>query len=52
MPMQTLPERPVEEDRNKGKAILLHITFGAHLPAGDMADRSGADGSFGIGLNI
>lgn len=47
---QTLPERPVEEARNKGKAILLHLTFGAHLPAGDMADRFGADGSFGIGL--
>lgn len=38
---------PDSEPRNKGKAILAHLTFGIHVPAGDMADRFGADGSFG-----
>jgi hypothetical protein len=47
---QMLPERPDDEERNKGKAILVHLTFGVHLPAGDMADRFGADGSFGLGV--
>ncbi len=41
---QKFREHPeVDEDRNKGKAILTHITFGIHLPAGDMADRFGRD---------
>ena len=41
---QKFREHPeVDEDRNKGKAILTHITFGVHLPAGDMADRFGRD---------
>jgi hypothetical protein len=45
---QTMPPRPDEgEARNKGKAILLHLTFGAHTPLGDMADRFGVDGNFG-----
>lgn len=39
-----------EEARNKGKAILLHLTFGAHLPVADMASRFGIDGNFGLGL--
>lgn len=47
---QVLPEHPDTEERNKGKAILLHLTFGVHLPVGDMADRFGPDGNFGIGL--
>lgn len=47
---QILPEHPDDEDRNQGKAILLHLAFGVHQPVADMADRFGADGDFGIGL--
>jgi hypothetical protein len=38
---------PNAEPRNKGSAILGHLTFGAHLPVGDMAERFGPDGNFG-----
>ena len=41
-------EHPIREAGNKDKAILLHLTFGMHLPAADMADRFGADGGFGL----
>lgn len=47
---QVMPEHPDDSERNKGNAILLHLTFGLHQPFGDMADRFGADGNFGIGL--
>ncbi|MBV6439922.1 MAG: hypothetical protein DYG98_14425 [Haliscomenobacteraceae bacterium CHB4] len=47
---QVMPEHPDDAERNKGNAILLHLTFGLHQPFGDMADRFGADGNFGIGL--
>jgi hypothetical protein len=33
--------------RNKGNAILLHLSLGAQLPAGDLADRFGLNGTFG-----
>ncbi|MCC6461945.1 MAG: hypothetical protein IT260_15840 [Saprospiraceae bacterium] len=44
------PEHPEAIKRNEGKAILLHLAFGTHLPAADMAQRFGQDGSFGLGL--
>ncbi|MCC6410963.1 MAG: hypothetical protein IT270_04855 [Saprospiraceae bacterium] len=45
------PEHPEGTDfRNKGSAILLHLNGGFHIPAGDMADRFGSDGSAGLGL--
>lgn len=41
-------QKPLDtEPRNKGSAILAHLTFGAHKPVGDMAERFGADGNFG-----
>ncbi|HRI58218.1 MAG TPA: hypothetical protein PK228_00765 [Saprospiraceae bacterium] len=45
---QVRPAPPNDEAGNKGKAILLHLLFGFHLPAGDMADRFGPDASFGL----
>lgn len=48
---QQLPERRIyDESNNKGKAILLHVNLGAHLPVADMAKRYGADMSVGGGL--
>ena len=44
---QKFPEHPGDEVRNKGSVILAHVTFGAHLPAGDLADRFDVDGDFG-----
>ncbi|GAB4495448.1 MAG: hypothetical protein OHK0019_24530 [Saprospiraceae bacterium] len=44
---QIVSLKPYEEDRNKGNAILLHLTFGLHQPLGDMSDRFGLDGNFG-----
>jgi hypothetical protein len=44
---QQFREHPEDISRNKGKAILLHITGGAHLPAADMAKRFGPDASAG-----
>ena len=38
-----------EEARNKGKAILAHLSFGTHLLGGDLADRFGRDGAPGLG---
>ena len=40
------------EARNKGKAILLHVSIGLHLPAADMADRFGFNGAYGGGLDF
>lgn len=37
------------EPRNKGKAILAHVLFGTHRPAGDLADRFGPANSIGLG---
>ena len=47
LPAQTFPEHPDDEVRNKGSLIGTHLTFGVHLPFGDMADRFGLDGDFG-----
>lgn len=44
---QNFPEHPDESERNKGKAILVHLAFGAHQPFGDMADRFKWDANFG-----
>lgn len=38
-----------EEARNKGKAILAHLSVGTHLLGGDLADRFGRDGAAGLG---
>jgi hypothetical protein len=45
-PEHTEPDEP----RNKGKAILLQLSFAAHLPGGDMADRFGENLAFGGGV--
>ncbi len=45
--MREHPEK--QEARNKGKAILLHLEFGLHAPAADLADRFGVDGGLGLG---
>lgn len=48
---QRFPEhRETAEARNRGKAILVHLTAGAHLPGGDLADRFKHTGSFGGGV--
>ena len=41
-----------EEPRNKGKAILLHVSFGAQLPGADMANRFGGNGVYGGGIDF
>ncbi len=40
-----------EEARNKGKAILAHVSVGTHLLGGDLADRFGRDGAVGLGAD-
>ncbi len=40
-----------EEPRNKGKAILAHLSLGTHLLGGDLADRFGRDNSIGLGAD-
>lgn len=50
---QKFQEHPEEVDpRNKGKAILLHVSFGGQLPGADMADRFGVNGAYGGGLDF
>jgi hypothetical protein len=46
-------EREVEDNevRNKGKAILAHVTVAGHLPSADMAKRFGPDYDFGAGVD-
>lgn len=46
---QKFPEHPETARPNTGPAILTHFSVGFQLPAGDMADRFGANGSFGGG---
>lgn len=41
-----------EEPRNKGNAILFHVSFGGHLPGKDMADRFGLNGAYGGGFEF
>lgn len=47
---QRFPEHREIEARNMGKAILVHLTAGFHVPGGDLADRFGHTGSFGGGV--
>lgn len=50
---QRFQEHPdLEEPRNKGKAILLHVSFGAQIPGADLADRFGVNGVYGGGLDF
>lgn len=50
---QNFPEHPEPgEPRNKGKAILLHLSGGYQWPGGDLADRFGANGALGGGLEF
>lgn len=46
---QKFPEHPEAARPNTGPAILTHFSVGLQLPAGDMADRFGANGNFGGG---
>lgn len=48
---QKFPEhQEPDEARNKGNAILLHVSFSGHIPAGDLADRFGNSLAVGGGL--
>lgn len=53
---QKFPEHPERdlavETRNKGSLILFHITYGAQLPGGDLADRFGWNSAVGTGLDF
>lgn len=49
---QKFREHPTEDARNVGSALLLHISFGTHLPGGDLADRFGRDASVGGGFEM
>lgn len=41
-----------EEPRNKGKAIMIHVSAGIQLPGADLADRFGFNGVYGGGLDF
>ena len=48
---QKFPEhQEPDEPRNKGKAILLHMSFAGHIPGGDLGSRFGRNLAFGGGL--
>lgn len=47
---QKFPEHVREEPRNTGPALLVNLTAGVHLPAGDLSDRFGQDASPGGGV--
>jgi hypothetical protein len=50
---QRFGEHPEPESpRNKGKGILLHLSLGAQLPGGDLADRFGYCGTYGGGIDF
>lgn len=50
-PAQKFPDHPQQlEARNKGRAILFHLTLGGHLPGGDLSKRFGTDQNLGSGL--
>ncbi len=50
---QKFPVHPdVAEVRNKGNALLVHLTLGGHFPAGDLADRFGFDQSIGANIHF
>ncbi len=44
---QRFPQHPEKESRNTGRAVLLSVKVGAHLPGGDLARRFGPFGSLG-----
>jgi len=46
---QTSPEQKKPARSSKSKGVLAHFTLGGHLPAGDLADRFGLNGSLGAG---
>lgn len=47
---QKFPEHREMDARNKGKALLLHLTAAIHQPGGDLADRFGSTGNVGGAL--
>ncbi|MBK9336412.1 MAG: hypothetical protein IPM98_07410 [Lewinellaceae bacterium] len=47
---QRFPEHSEIQERNKGKAFLVHLTAGIHQPGANFADRFGTTGSVGGGL--
>lgn len=47
---QKFKAHPENEARNQGRAMLVHVTGGYHLPAGDMQKRFGQDASFGAAV--
>jgi hypothetical protein len=49
---QRNPPPDSDTPRNKGNAILLQLSLGAQLPAGDLGDRFGLNGTFGGGLEF
>lgn len=48
-PKQRALERP---ERNKGKGVLVHIGYGAGVPAADLAKRFGAHQSINLGTDF
>lgn len=51
-PGQFPEHREPDEPRNKGNAILFHVSFGGHLPGKDMAERFGLNGAYGGGAEF
>lgn len=51
MPVQAqkFPDNPENDVRNTGKAILIHVNFGAQVPGSDLAARFGENGNLGGG---
>ncbi|MBC7774606.1 MAG: hypothetical protein H7246_04145 [Phycisphaerae bacterium] len=49
---QTAPEVKKPGRDGKSKGVLAHFALGGHLPAGDLADRFGVNGSLGAGTEF
>jgi hypothetical protein len=49
---QTLPDTKKPQKDGKSTAVLAHFTLGGHLPAGDLSDRFGLNGSLGAGTEF
>jgi hypothetical protein len=48
-----MPGRRLDPDRNKGKAVIVHVGGGVHLPGGDLVKRfGGPTGSTGGGVDF
>ena len=45
-------DTPVNPERHKGKAILLHLTYGMQMPGGDLKDRFGWNNTVGGGIEF